>query len=193
MQLLLTWEGKDEAGNALEKVSINSVDIDGNAAVHYAASNGLLECVEHLIQLGAIISLVNKNNLTCCEMADSKEYKELASMLELALVFQPEDVEMSSFSSMFRFDYDSHPGRLMLDTKSFTSSTFQSYIEECIVHISMYLGWMHAKHYRSRAEALLNHYGWDVERLIHEYSQDTEKVLSAAKMDPNAKTPGKGM
>lgn len=189
MDVYLHWEAKDDAGLPYEKVSINSVDADGNAAIHYAAANGLLECVEHFVQLGAIISLVNKSNLTCCEMADSKEYKELATMLELALVFQPEDSDMTSFSTMFSFEYDSHPGRLMLDTKSFTSASFQQYVEACIVHISTYLGWMDAKHYRSRAEALLNHYSWDVEKLIHEYSHNTEQVLSAAKMDPKSKTP----
>jgi ankyrin repeat protein len=98
MNDLLKWrslEGED--GCQPESVSINHVDGDGNAAVHYASSNGLLECVERLISLGAIISIVNKAQKTCCELADAEEHRQLASMLELALVFQPADQSMEAF------------------------------------------------------------------------------------------------
>jgi hypothetical protein len=48
----------------IEKVSINHVDKDGNAALHYAAENGLFECVVKLVECGAILSIVNKDQLT---------------------------------------------------------------------------------------------------------------------------------
>ncbi len=189
LDFLVEWQGKHfETGEPMEKVSVNCVDIDGNLAIHYAAANGLVSCVERLVTLGAIISLVNRTNLTCCEMADEKGFKELASMLELALVFQPDDIELSGFES-FRFEYNSVPGRLLLDTKSLTSSGLDNLIEESIVHVSVHLGWMDAKAYRSRAEALLHQYAWDVDALVNEYIQNTEKVLSAAKMDPLYKSP----
>jgi ankyrin repeat protein len=63
-----------------DTVSVNHVDIDGNSAIHYAAYNGLLKCVRKLISLGAIISIVNKLQMTCCEMADEGEYKDLANV-----------------------------------------------------------------------------------------------------------------
>ena len=60
---LIQWDR-----NGYDKVSINQVDVEGNTAIHYAASNGLLSCVEKLVAMGAIISIVNKSNNTCCEM-----------------------------------------------------------------------------------------------------------------------------
>lgn len=53
-----------------ERLSVNHVDDDGNIALHYAAANELTACVERLVQLGSILSLVNKSQMTCCEMAD---------------------------------------------------------------------------------------------------------------------------
>lgn len=194
LDFLLEWEGKNmTTGEPLEKVSINCVDIDGNLAIHYAAANGLVSCVERLVTLGTIISLVNRSNLTCCEMADEKGYKDLASMLELALVFQPEDEEnnLTNFEPMLllRGDYNAIPSRLLLDTKSFSVSGLDNLIEESVVHVSIHLGWMNAKLYRSRAEALLHQYAWDVEKLVNDYLQNTEQVLSAAKMDPTYTSP----
>lgn len=82
-----------------EMVSVNRVDVDGNAALHYASENGLSICVERLIQSGAILSLVNKAQKTCCELADENHNQDLASALELALVFQPEDAHMWEISN----------------------------------------------------------------------------------------------
>ena len=53
--------------------------------------SGLTECVERLIAHGAIISIVNKAQKTCCELADGEHHPALAAMLELALVFAPAD------------------------------------------------------------------------------------------------------
>jgi hypothetical protein len=63
LSTLIQWDR-----NGCDKVSINQVDVEGNTAIHYAANNGLLSCVEKLVAMGAIISIVNKNNNTCCEM-----------------------------------------------------------------------------------------------------------------------------
>ena len=49
--------------------------------------NGLLGCVTRLVKAGAIISLVNNSQRTCCELADVGGHSDLASMLELALIF----------------------------------------------------------------------------------------------------------
>jgi ankyrin repeat protein len=69
MNALLEWKGIEDLDGRVENVSINHVDTDGNAAVHYASMNGLLGCVEKLISQGAIISIVNKAQRTCCELA----------------------------------------------------------------------------------------------------------------------------
>ena len=47
--------------------------------------------MERLIAHGAIISIVNKAQKTCCELADGEQHPALAAMLELALVFAPAD------------------------------------------------------------------------------------------------------
>ena len=58
------------------------------------------------MELNAIISIVNKNNNTCCESADLAGYKLLAAMLELALVFQPVEESMMLFESNQSFPYE---------------------------------------------------------------------------------------
>jgi hypothetical protein len=127
----------------MEKVSVNHIDVDGNAAIHYAAASGLLQCVEKLVLLGAIISIVNKGNITCCEMADEKDHKPLALMLELALVFQPVDESMLAFDS-FQFDFDGVPGKVLLSTVSLTLGGVNDFIEDAIrfvgeLHDSFYV------------------------------------------------------
>jgi ankyrin repeat protein len=107
----MAWEGLAQNGDSssLHTVSINAVDVDGNAAVHLAASSGLLECVHALVKAGAIISLVNVDQQTCCELADGDDglggrparlgNKSLADALEAALVFQPVDDSMVAFQA----------------------------------------------------------------------------------------------
>jgi hypothetical protein len=184
LDLLVTWEGIDEKGIPCEKVSINRVDDDGNTAIHHAASNGLFLCVIKLISYGAIISIVNKNNLTCCELADEKNYKELASMLELALIYQPEDKSMEGINIFGNETYLAHDnlGKLFLDTSSMTPSTINAFVEDTVTVVARYLGWMNASIYKSRAEALLSLYAWNAEKLIEDYLNNPEKVLSMAKM-----------
>ena len=88
---VVSWRGgscssSTDTSTTKEAVSINHVDSHGNSAIHYASRNGLGQCVEKLIELGAIISIVNKSQQTCCDLADEGDFKELANMLELALV-----------------------------------------------------------------------------------------------------------
>lgn len=184
LQLLLSWAVLNEKGEQMEKVSVNKVDFNGNLAIHYAASNGLVNCVEELTHLGSILSLVNKSNLTCCELVDQNNYKDLALMLELALLFQPEDSSWSALEEMLESEFRDQNGRLMLDTVSLDNSHFNQYVEDCIMEVSRRLGWMNSRLYLSRAEALLNHYSWNVAKLLQEYADNPEKVLTSAKMDP---------
>lgn len=133
MEILLQWKGGESNE---EKVSLNRVDIDGNTAVHLAALNGLVSCVEKLIALGAIISIVNKNNRTCCELADENQHKDLALALELALVFQPVDSGMAEFASAQHFPYEGVPGRLLLDGETLNESGLDAFMEEAVLVVS---------------------------------------------------------
>ena len=69
-----------------EMVSINHADLDGNGAVHYAAASGLVDCVDRLVSQGAIISLVNKAQKTCCELADAEQHTVIRTYLALTLL-----------------------------------------------------------------------------------------------------------
>ena len=73
-----------------EMVSINHADLDGNGAVHYAAASGLVDCVDRLVSQGAIISLVNKAQKTCCELADAEQHTVILPLPNpLALLRDP--------------------------------------------------------------------------------------------------------
>jgi ankyrin repeat/IBR domain-containing protein 1 len=102
MQQLLAWRASNAPSDPIsnpypipnsnsdgEVVSVNRVDSDGNSAIHYAAASGLLACVEMLIGAGAIISIVNKAQKTCCDCADGNGYKELADMLVCMYILTP--------------------------------------------------------------------------------------------------------
>lgn len=57
LELFLNWKGVYNYDNNNDSISVNHSDIDGNSAIHYAAINGLVDCVQRLIEAGAIISL----------------------------------------------------------------------------------------------------------------------------------------
>lgn len=140
MEILLQWKGGESNE---EKVSLNRVDADGNTAIHLAALNGLVSCVEKLIALGAIISIVNKNNRTCCELADENQHKDLALALELALVFQPVDSGMAEFASHQNFPYEGVSGRLFLNGETLASQGVDAFIEEAVLIVSKGLAQAH--------------------------------------------------
>ena len=106
-EILVAWRGKlpDTAagGEEGETVSINRVDTSGNSALHFAASNGLTHLVIRLLEQGAIISIVNRAQQTCCELVDSMAaYKHLADILEVALVYQPQSQDACVFEEFLR-------------------------------------------------------------------------------------------
>jgi len=140
MEVLLQWRGVSEnvEEGTEEKVSLNRVDNDGDTAIHLAALNGLVGCVEKLVALGAIISIVNKNNCTCCELADENSHSSLALALELALVFQPVDVSMAEFVASQRFPFDGQQGRLLLSGQSFVegNNDLDAFIEEAVLEVA---------------------------------------------------------
>jgi ankyrin repeat protein len=209
MEILVQWRGTVERGNDGETVSLNKVDVDGNTPIHLAAQNGLLECVEKLIALGAIISIVNKSNRTCCELADESQHTALALALELALVFQPVDSEMQEFVSHQNFPYDGVPGRMLLSGESFEDDqALENFIDEAITRVSEALwatnrnagdsaavdgkesadsvtdGVHAAARLRPRAEVLLTSYAWNAMKLIQEYNANPAQMLASARLQP---------
>lgn len=205
IEILTKWKGNVENGHQEESVSLNKVDIDGNTPIHLAAQNGLVACVERLIALGAIISIVNKSNRTCCELADESHHTALALALELALVFQPVDSEMQEFVSQQTFPYDGVPGRMLLSGETLGGDqALESFIDEAITRVSEALWAQHfpsqgdtqgddvkhdavvesngAEKLRPRAEVLLTSYAWNTVKLLQEYAANPEQVLASAKL-----------
>jgi ankyrin repeat protein len=68
-------------------IDINSVDDDGNTAVHHAASRGDNEMIQYLVSKGADVTKVNRAGLTTVDMANgpvqrTQPYPETIKLLE---------------------------------------------------------------------------------------------------------------
>ena len=185
--LFLEWKGQDPLFGEV-KVSVNHVDEDGNIALHYAARNGLLDCVQMLLQQNSVISLVNKDQMTCCDEADAAGYSALADMLEAALVFQPFD---DGFAGL---DVDGDQGHdmagpsgqirgLVLDAQSMSSSELYSWAQRAIGLFrevtNLPVG---------RVLAILGGYDWNVSRALQEYVMNPDSALKSAHLETPDRT-----
>jgi len=172
----MSWNGNLEGGYT-EALSINRVDADGNSAIHYAAENGISPIVRSLVAAGAIISIVNKSQKTCCELAESKGFYQLSSILELALLFQPEDEGMQAFQRAQRSTGSFQPPIFCLDCRSLTSDDVENHMFSVIQGAAESL-----KQSTERAEALLMAYDWDLQALISDYEEDKMGVMKKARL-----------
>jgi len=111
----LRWEGFEVDG-IVERVSMNHVDDDGNTALHLACLNNLTGCIALLVSQGAIISIVNKDQRNCCELADISGFQDLAHTVELAILYQPDDVSMITYNEQNRSPYDDKSPVFILDS-----------------------------------------------------------------------------
>lgn len=83
---LVEWRGLEIDGMS-ESVSMNAVDTHGNTSLHYAAANGFAECCDELVNNGCILTLVNKDHETPCDLAAKYMHHRLADALEGRMVF----------------------------------------------------------------------------------------------------------
>lgn len=158
LKIFLDWESTSMSG---EQASLNQVDLEGNTAVHLAAMNGLLVCVMRLVKSGAIISLVNNSQRTCCELADVGGHADLASMLELALIFQPLDADMAAFDETNMRANSSQLPTYMLDSASKTEGEMMRYMEALIRRTAEVL-----QETEARTETLLKFTNWNSEEVV---------------------------
>ena len=166
-----------------DQVSVNHVDGDGNTTIHIAAASGLVECVVRLIGQGAIISIVNRDQKTCCEMADSGGWKSLADSLEVALLYQVEDMEMSDFFSQNAFAFEKEDSILILGTQCSSLASLEDWLLKALDYVSTKTGLS-----TCRSEALLDHFAYDVAALVKAYTKDPLGTLDAAKLARNEVT-----
>jgi hypothetical protein len=192
LETFMDWRRLESDGVTEEAVSINRTDIDGNAAIHRAAASGLDLCVARLVRAGAILSLVNQAQRTCCELADAATHVALATALELALVYQPDDDY-----SMFRQENQAALERvprpttalLTVDTLSLSSSGVLKFVEEIVEEVSAFL--RVAQGHRlyvapSRVETMLRLTGWDPQALYDQVNRDADGFYSRCFLTPSA-------
>lgn len=192
MRLYLAWRGNCTSssesckGDAREEqVSVNQIDVDGCTAIHYAARSGLISIVAALLERGAIVSLVNKDQMTCCEAADVSGKKEVADMIEAALVFQPLDSSLGALdgdlerlerraTQALMMDY--YP--LMVNAQSFNELSLYDWIARNIglfVEVTgLQLG---------QVISILDAADWDIPGSLKRYVDDPIPLLLAAKLD----------
>lgn len=166
--------------NTLDYVYIDQVDVEGNSALHIAAFNGLLPCVERLIKRGATVSLMNHYDLSACDMADRGGHLQLGTMLELAWIFQYDTTAHDVMHALQKHTKDNKPsGRILLDGVSVPLTGFIEFMNKAIKTSADVLAESPA-----RAEALLNCYAWDVKLLKKEFTVSKEKTLATARLKP---------
>lgn len=176
VELIIEWRGV-RSDNTIEKVMLDHVDVDGNTAMHLAAYNGLLQCIECLIEAGATLSVQNSEGATCCEIADKGGNPGVGTMLELAWVYKPIDQSIIASDNYHKFSNDLQTARIILDCRSLTLDGLSKFIEHAITFISESLG-----EKRSRAEVLLSHFSWDASKLKKEYLSNSDRVLTSARL-----------
>ena len=152
LKIFLNWDSGNICGTGRQ----NQVDLEGNTAVHLAASNGLIACVMQLVKAGAIISLVNNSQRTCCELAELGGHADLSSMLELALIFQPLDADMAAFDEENNRTNQSQMPTFILDCESKSEEEMGQYMESLVASTAELI-----KESPARAESLLKVTNWD--------------------------------
>ena len=182
LEVLLSWRGsvdREGKGSESESVSVNRVDADGNTATHYAASNGLAECVIYLASQNAIISIVNLDQMTPCEMADSEGHVILADMLEIGLLFPPPEQDMVYFDDdRAMFLHEHSPPIFQLDARNYTISSVIAWKADIVESAVCALGLLPC-----RAETLLDYYAWDVEKMVSDFFVSPLDVMKAVKLE----------
>jgi ankyrin repeat protein len=183
---ILNWRGNKRDNlidkNMHEKVLIDHVNNDGNTAIHLAAFNGLLQCVEKLVEYGASLTIINNHDNTSCEMADQTGNFGLGTMIELALLFKPNDNKNLQIDQFYKLSTEAHYTRVILDTHSITLNSFNEFINQSIKFICKEID-----ENPSRAEVLLNYYNWNSSQLKKDYLANPEKILLQAKLKPTNK------
>eukprot|EP01034_Spumella_vulgaris_P021844 gene21844-27915_t len=167
----LEWRNRDE------RVPIDGLDVNGNAAIHLAAHHNLLPCVDLLVNYGAQLDLINHQNLSCVEMADIAEHVDLGTMIELAWLYLAADPRVENTPQYHKLSHDLQNTRLILNSHSLSDVNLMDFIDQAVNFIAQTTGETH-----TRAEVLLAMYRWDVARLKAEYLDDNERVLSDARL-----------
>lgn len=180
---ILKWRSVNPSTNKPVAVQVDAVDIDGNTAIHLAAYNGLLLCIEKLLSYNVSTAVLNNSNLTCAEFADLSGRTNIGSMVELACLFRTAAAahRLSAARADYRDTLQTHGsdgrGIVYIDSDSLTAQSLMKFVARMIAHVASAL-----KETPARSEVLLMHFNWDAYRLISEYKHNPEKVLRSVKI-----------
>lgn len=186
MNILLQWRGLNEYGGE-EYVSVNRVDNDGNSPLHYASKNGLIECILLLTTHNAIISIVNKDQMTCCEIAAANEHHQLADMLEIALIFPPPDQDVILYDDderRYSQQMSVTQPIFLCDTATYTFRTLDRWRLNGIDCAVAALGLP-----RTYTERVLDHFNWELERALEEMLIRKDEVLDLLNLNLSSYKP----
>lgn len=168
--LILKCPGSSED---VKKVSVDAVDKEGNAALHYAAATGLQKCVEILICQGASPFIKNNCGMSACDLALKSGYDGIAEFLEARMVFsddydQPEDIPESEhllssteeFSGLRSQDLQEAKDQLLVETSD-------------MLHVPLFT-----------AEVLLRKHEWSRQFLLDAWMKDPVLCCEEAGIQP---------
>ena len=190
VEQLFKWRSVNPSTNKMVSVNADATDIDGNTAVHLAAYNGLLLCLQKLTMNGVDIAVLNNSNRTCAEYADESGRANFGSMLELSRLYRPPKEgaaagragkALAVYRQILQENRSGGAGIVVMDSDSLSSTHIIRFIGRVIALTSEAL-----KESPARCEMLLMHYCWDARRLRREFAQDREKVLRSVNMSNNS-------
>lgn len=116
------------------------------------------------------MSLVNKDNKTSCELADDHNFQSLADMLEIALVYQPQDEDMKTFHQSQLPTHSSLP-LFILDSMTMNLQSLVIFISESVQQVQRSLSID-----ENTAENLLDAHDWDVANITSLFNADPNAV-----------------
>lgn len=184
----MKWRSINPSTNKTVSVLADGTDIDGNTAMHLAAYNGLLKCLERLIAYRASCYVLNNNNLTCAEFADVSGRSNIGTMIELASLFNPSltadrsERAMALYRAALQHYRNNGTGVLVIDSHSLTATGLMKFVTKTIAAASEAL-----KESAARTEVMLMHYNWDAHALIADYERGPSKVMRAVKIQPRGR------
>lgn len=187
VEQILKWRSINPSTNKPVAVATDAVDIDGNTAMHLAAFNGLLTCIQTMLTYQVNAWKLNNGNLSSAEVADVAGRANIGSMIELAWLFRPSttlpgalpgginsrwDRALTTFRARMRDYGGEDEGVVLIDSDSLTVSALMKFVARLIAYVSEKTGESAA-----RAEVLLMHYNWDARRLLKDFNEDPDRVM----------------
>jgi ankyrin repeat/IBR domain-containing protein 1 len=181
LALILDWNKvcqTNQKKTVIESIDINALDRSGNTALHFAAANGLLKCVQILVDHNCELFIENESGDTACDLAAKFNHYDIVRYLEFKIVFSDQSNAIVSDNSEY-FIREEYSG---LKPQDLQEAKDQLLIETSnMLNVSL-----------SSAEALLRSFEWSQEALIDSWYNDSNSCFTKAGLIvPTHTTPDK--